>query len=215
MVDYTWPHQVAIHGEICRYDLFHPLHKLARQLGASPRARIVMKHEPHGYDQRYNLFCFSRREDAQTFIDRFGGEHFNPTTDRHPPRSRNGRWTKSDWGVPAERYAEIVTRLEWVKSWEPPLDADIAMLLGIRQKCVRFTRSHEEVQAFLAGRIPAGSWETQIHPHYDARVRIAPDDAWRAACENTTPPRDCLATALTLAFLRALAPLFVLGTPES
>jgi hypothetical protein len=94
-----------------------------------------------------------------------------------------------------------------VRSWEPALDADIRQLLGV-EKPVRFTRDREEVEVFLAERLPEGAWEAWSEPAIDARVRHSAEDAWRHACENRTMPRDNEATALTLAYLRGCALAF-------
>jgi hypothetical protein len=200
VIDRRWPFQVALHAEICTDDQFAPLHGLGQSLNAAPRWRHVTKKEATGYEATYNLVCFARKEEAQAFIDQAGGRHFDPVKDREGPKNRN-IWTWHDWGEPHQRYSEIIARLERARGYEPPLDADIAMLLAMRWR-LRFTGSLEEVTGFLVGRLPQGDFEYQLSPHIDAWVRHAPDEPWRAACEGRTKPRDSLATALTLAFLR-------------
>lgn len=85
------------------------------------------------------------------------------------PKRRN-IWTWCEWGSRSERYPEIVARLERVRSFEPPLDFDIAYLLD--KPRVRFTYCHADVEAFLATAIPAGEWIVkQTEQGFDAGVR--------------------------------------------
>jgi len=203
-IDRTWPFQVALHAELCTDDQFAPVRDLGRSLNAAPIWRHVIKKEVTGYQASYHLICFARREEAQTFIDRAGGRHFDPVCHREDPKRRNV-WTWREWGEPAERHAEIVARLERVRSFEPTLDADIAILLGITRR-IRFTACPEEVVGFLAARLPQGDFEYQSSPNIDARVQHGANEPWRAACEGRTRPRDSVATALTLAFLRGWKP---------
>lgn len=42
-------------------------------------------------------------------------------------------------------------------------------------------------------------------PENQCKVRRTPDGAWRYACESQARPRDNMASALTLAFLRSVA----------
>jgi hypothetical protein len=39
--------------------------------------------------ESYHLYCFAMREDAEAFVDRFGGEHFDPTKDRGKGKQRD------------------------------------------------------------------------------------------------------------------------------
>lgn len=206
-IDREWPHQVALHAGVCTMDQFHPKHDLASRLGCAPRGRIVNKLEPTGHFETYKLYCFRRREDAQAFIDVFGGRHFHPVADREGPKSRNV-WKWREWGDPAERYPEIVARLERKRSWEPSLDADIRRLLGIGGE-TRFTRSQPEVEAFLAERLPQGAWEVMTAGEdFDARLRLSAEAPWHYAWSRRISAPDNEATALTLAYLRAIGDSF-------
>lgn len=200
VIDRNWPFQVALHAEIYTDTQFVRLHDLGHSLSAAPMWRHVIKKEATGYEAAYNLICFARKEDAETFIDQVGGYHFDPARDWEEPKMSN-IWAWHDWGDPARRYPEIIARLERARGYDPPLEADIAMPLGLRRR-LRFTYSSEEVARFLTARIPAGDFEYQSSPHIDAWVRHRPDEPWRAACEGNAKPRDSVATALTLAFLR-------------
>jgi len=199
-IDRRWPFQVALHAEVCTDDQFARLHDLGQSLKAAPRWRHIIKKEATGYEATYNLVCFARKEEAQAFIDQAGGRHFDPAKDREELKKRN-IWTWHEWGTTRERYPEIIARLERVRGFEPSLDADITTLLGMRWR-LRFTGSQEEVTGFLVGRLPQGDYEYQVSPHINAWVRHGPDLPWRAACEGKTRPRDSVATALILAFLR-------------
>ncbi|WP_144224649.1 hypothetical protein [Mesorhizobium amorphae] len=201
-IDRRWPYQVALHAEVCAGDQFAEKHEFACTLNEAPRRRMVMKKEPTGYSQRYILFCFAAEEDADAFAIRFEGYHFDPTKDRVSRKSNVWRW--EGWGAPVRRYAEIVARLERVRSWEPSLDADIGCLLDVGLR-TRFTRCRESVEDFLYWYIPLGEWHIVPNTEFDARVRHYPEAAWRSACENRTKPRENEATALTLAFLRGCA----------
>lgn len=203
-IDREWPHQVALHSELWLRHQYDGLRATALRLGCSPRGRQVTKMEATGYEALYLVTCFRTREAARAFIDECGGRHFDPIADRE--KRRRSVWTYREWGDPADRYPEIVARLEVARSWEPKLDADIAMLLGL-PKPVRFTREQAEVEAFLCGFIPRGEWAAWQHPEIDAKVRHDPDGAWRHARENVGLSRDNAATALTLAFLRGWRPV--------
>lgn len=202
LLDRLWPHQVALHADVCIEDQFAEKFNYARELGQAPRCRTVTKREPTGFGQKYVLFCFATREAAEAFAIRFDGYHFDPAKDRVSRKVNLWKW--EGWGERTKRYAEIVARFERVRSKEPSLDLDLGWLLDLSER-VHFTSSRASVEEFFGRRIPLGEWEIIPNTEYDARVRHHPDAAWRSACENRTRPRENEATALTLAFLRGCA----------
>jgi hypothetical protein len=61
---------------------------------------------PDGKAETYQLHCFADQEDAQAFIDEFGGVHFDPK--REPGKGKlRGRWVRSDEWQPVTRSVPL------------------------------------------------------------------------------------------------------------
>jgi hypothetical protein len=97
----------------------------------SPRGRALTVRWPGDRCERYHLYCFAKPEDAQAFIDRFGGEHFDPAKDRGSGRQRD-YWIRDTMGDRCQRYSEILGRLEQVRSVEPRSAVNILKLNRLR-----------------------------------------------------------------------------------
>lgn len=82
-IDRNWPHQVALEASqvMGRTDIIEPV---KRELGGSPLGHTVRRD-----DIDYVVFCFRKRESADSFRARFGGEPFDPRE-----RGKGTVWSK-------------------------------------------------------------------------------------------------------------------------
>ena len=206
-IDAKWPHQVAIHSELVRGFHFEPKMRFSRGLSLSPRGRSVTVMWPGMRCEDYRLYCFASREDAQAFIDRFGGEHFDPAKDRGKGKRRD-YWVRGTMGDRGQRYPEILGRLEQALGEEPNLDVDMSWLLAI-PTVVRFTRRRGEVEGFVRSRLPLAEWSIDLEPTIDARLRAHPAAGWHRAWRPPLPVLKSDAIALSLAFLRSMGDQFL------
>jgi len=78
-IDRAYPHQVALPASDVVGTGYHPRHDYANSLGACLRGRSFRRD-----DRDFVVFCFPRREAADAFMQRFGGEYMTPAT--RPPR---------------------------------------------------------------------------------------------------------------------------------
>jgi hypothetical protein len=70
-----WPHQVALSADKVRgLDNGEIVYGFADTLSVGPRTLHVCRD-----NIEFVVFCFARLEDAETFCDRFGGEHLPGT----------------------------------------------------------------------------------------------------------------------------------------
>jgi hypothetical protein len=86
-VDRGWPHQVALpepHATGARHEV---IRVFCKDLSLCPRGHAV-----HRDDQWWQVFCFAEQEHAEKFMQRFGGEKFDPR--RRGKGSNWARWRK-------------------------------------------------------------------------------------------------------------------------
>jgi hypothetical protein len=83
-VDRGWPYQVALQQDLCTYK-HHDIHKEFNH----GRSLCSRGHSVVFEDVWYNVFCYSLKEDAEAFIERFGGEWFDPRG-----RGKGTQWMK-------------------------------------------------------------------------------------------------------------------------
>jgi hypothetical protein len=207
MIDKKWPHQVAVHEELVRGFHFEPQLQFSRSLSAAPRGRALTVCWPGSQCEGYHLYCFAKREDAEAFVDRFGGEHFDPTKDRGKGKQRNC-WMRNTMGDRRQRYPEILGRLEQVLSVEPRLDHDISWLLSL-PATLWFTRRRRDVEALLRAKLPLAEWSIDLEPEIDATLRPHPAAEWHRAWRSPMPAIKSDAIALSLAFLRSMGGQFL------
>lgn len=206
MIDAKWPHQVAMHIDLVRGFGFEPQLQFSRSLSVAPRSRSLTVIWPGRQCEEYRLYCFLKREDAQAFIARFGGEHFDPAKDRGKSKRRD-YWTRETMGDRRQRYPEILGRLEQVLSVEPNLDHDISWLLSL-PAVLWFTRRRRDVELLLRSRLPLAEWAIDNEPAIDARLRPHPADIWYRAWRAPMPAIKSDTVALSLAFLRSMGEQF-------
>lgn len=74
MIDRGWPHQVALPASACKDGGYKVVHEFCKDLSVCPRGHSVF----HG-SEWFNVYCFAEAADAEKFMQRFGGEKFDPT----------------------------------------------------------------------------------------------------------------------------------------
>jgi hypothetical protein len=73
MIDRDWPHQVALLASVSEGSGYKIVHDFCQDLSLCPRGHAVNRD-----GLRYNVFCFAAAADAEKFMQRFGGEKFDP-----------------------------------------------------------------------------------------------------------------------------------------
>jgi hypothetical protein len=73
VIDRGWPHQVALPASASQNRGCQLIHDFCKELSLCARGHSVC-HE----DEWFNVFCFSDAADAAKFLQRFGGEKFDP-----------------------------------------------------------------------------------------------------------------------------------------
>ena len=81
----------ACTGAVCERDGYNEIHGFCRDLTLCSRGSLF--HD----GQWFHVYCFKEPVDAQKFMERFGGEKFNPIE-----RGRGTSWAR------------------WKKAWHPP-----------------------------------------------------------------------------------------------
>jgi hypothetical protein len=90
-IDRGWPYQIALLGELSTLANYDIQYEFCKGLSRCNRGHSVFHNDKH-----YNIHCFSIKEDAQAFMDRFGGEWFDP---RDKGKGANwSRWFKGSGG---------------------------------------------------------------------------------------------------------------------
>jgi hypothetical protein len=83
-IDRGWPHQVVQPARGCEGGGYNEIHEFCRDLSLCPRGHAVF-HE----DEWFNVYCFAEREDAEKFMQRFGGDWFDPKQ-----RGKGSNWAR-------------------------------------------------------------------------------------------------------------------------
>jgi hypothetical protein len=81
-IDHGWPHQVVLPARLCERDSYNEIHEFCRDLTLCSRG-LALYHD----GQWFHVYCFKEAADAQKFMERFGGEKFNPIE-----RGRGANW---------------------------------------------------------------------------------------------------------------------------
>jgi hypothetical protein len=87
-VDHGWPHQVALPARFSvRGNGYQEIHDFCKDLTLCTRGHAVF------HDREwFNVYCFEKPEDADQFMQRLGGERFDP---KQGGKGRNwARWNK-------------------------------------------------------------------------------------------------------------------------
>ena len=90
-IDQDWPYQVVLPARMCERDGYSEIHEFCRDLTLCSRG-----HALYHDGQWFHVYCFEEPADAQKFMERFGGEKFNPIE-----RARGSNWAsggKADKG---------------------------------------------------------------------------------------------------------------------
>ena len=86
-IDHGWPHQVVLPARLCERDGYNEIHMFCRDLTLYSRG-----HALYHDGQWFHVYCFKEAADAQKFMERFGGEKFDPIEAR--PRRQLGEVEK-------------------------------------------------------------------------------------------------------------------------
>jgi hypothetical protein len=87
-IDNGWPHQVVVPARLCERDGYNEIHEFCRDLTLSSRG-----HALYHDGQWFHIYCFREPADALKFMERFGGEKFDPIE-----RGRGANWAKRKRG---------------------------------------------------------------------------------------------------------------------
>jgi hypothetical protein len=83
-VDRGWPHQVALPADQCSGKNTAVIHEFCKNLSLCSRGHSVMWN-----DAWFNVYCFADPAHAEQFMNRFGGETFDPRQ-----RGKGTRWAR-------------------------------------------------------------------------------------------------------------------------
>ena len=83
-IDHGWPHQVVLPARLCERDGYNEIHMFCRDLTLCSRGHVL-----HHEGQWFHVYCFKEAADAQKFMERFGGEKFDPIE-----RGRGANWAR-------------------------------------------------------------------------------------------------------------------------
>jgi hypothetical protein len=83
-VDLGWPHQVALPASASRDGGYKVIHDFCKSLSVCPRGHSVI-HE----GDWFRVYCFAEPSDAAKFMQRFGGETFDPKQ-----RGKGSNWAR-------------------------------------------------------------------------------------------------------------------------
>lgn len=72
-IDRDWPYQVALPASASGQGGYMAIHAFCEGLSLCPRGHSVF-HE----GEWFNVYCFADPADAEKFMERFGGERFDP-----------------------------------------------------------------------------------------------------------------------------------------
>jgi hypothetical protein len=84
MIDRGWPYQVALPACASQGGGYTMIHEFCKDLSLCPRGHSVF----HG-DEWLNVYCFAEPADAEKFLQRFGGETFDPKQ-----RGKGSNWAR-------------------------------------------------------------------------------------------------------------------------
>ena len=88
-IDHGWPHQVVLQARMCERGGYNEMHEFCRDLTLGSRG-----HALHHDGQWSHVYCFKEVADAQKFMERFGGEKFDPA--ERGRRTNWARWKKAN-----------------------------------------------------------------------------------------------------------------------
>ena len=83
-IDRGWPHQVVLPARLCERGGYNEIHEFCRDLTLCTRG-----HALYHDSQWFHVYCFKEPADAQKFMERFGGEKFDPAE-----RGRGANWAR-------------------------------------------------------------------------------------------------------------------------
>jgi hypothetical protein len=88
-IDRGWPHQVALPARASLNGAYLTIHEFCKYLSNCSRGHSVVGPD----NQWWQVYCFAKPEDAEKFLQRFGGEKFDPAL-----RGKGRNW--AHWNRP-------------------------------------------------------------------------------------------------------------------
>ena len=82
-IDRGWRYQIVLPPRACEGDGYNEIHDFCKDLTLCPRGHSIFDEE------WFHVYCFEKREDAEKFQARFGGEEFDPRQ-----RGRGKSWAR-------------------------------------------------------------------------------------------------------------------------
>ena len=92
-IDQELPHQVALQDDLCVGRNYGLIASFCEENGLDCETRPITMRFSDGKCDHYRLHCFATPEAASLFMRTFGGELFNPRTDRGRGPLKNS-WTR-------------------------------------------------------------------------------------------------------------------------
>jgi hypothetical protein len=86
-IDRGWPHQVALPARVSLNGGYREIHEFCKHLSICSRGHAIV----HA-GEWFNVYCFAKADDAENFMQRFGGERFDPK--QRGRGSNRARWKK-------------------------------------------------------------------------------------------------------------------------
>ena len=87
-IDQGWPHQIVLPARRCESGGYEEIHEFCNNLTLCSRGHAVF------HDREwFQVYCFQNTTDADKFLQRFGGERFDP--EQRGKGSNWARWKKS------------------------------------------------------------------------------------------------------------------------
>ena len=83
-IDRGWPHQVVLPARFCERGGYNEIHEFCAGLTLCSRG-----HALYHDGQWFHVYCFKQPADTQNFLEKFGGERFDPSE-----RGRGANWVR-------------------------------------------------------------------------------------------------------------------------
>ena len=83
-IDRAWPHQVVLPARFCERGGYQEIHDFCADLTLCSRGHAVYEK-----GEWLHVYCFAEAEHADRFMQRFGGEKFDPKQ-----RGRGSSWAR-------------------------------------------------------------------------------------------------------------------------
>lgn len=115
-IDRTLPFQLALPSYMCSRENFETVRQFCLdRFGADIPIRRVTTIREDNHQERYTLFCFATRDQAEVFASHFEGEPFDLKVDREKGKVE-GAWRRKGPWVLIERCGPLAIPRFWVEN---------------------------------------------------------------------------------------------------